>query len=149
MSPELDEKLVKKYPEIFRNRYGDMTTTCMCWGFECGNGWYNLIDRLCSHLQFQTNNNNSHSNEGRNPQIVASQVKEKFGGLRFYVESATERQYAVISFAEALSYYICEKCGSMDNIGITQGWLRTLCEKCHDPESNWKIHKEDETNNQI
>ena len=51
MRPELDEKLCKDYPKIFANRNGDMTTTAMCWGFECGDGWYHIIDVLCANIQ--------------------------------------------------------------------------------------------------
>ena len=49
----------------------------MCWGFSCGDGWYLLIDRLCSSLQWDTDTN-------KYPQVVATQVKEKYGTLRFY-----------------------------------------------------------------
>lgn len=146
MKKELDEKLCTKYPKIFANRHGDMRTTCMCWGFECGDGWYWLIDSLCSNLQWNTDNNNSGSNEGRYPQVVASQVKEKFGGLRFYVEGATEAQYAVISFSEALSYHICEACGTTKNIGHTRGYIRTLCEDCSKKSNAAWIREEDEEN---
>lgn len=41
MKKELDNALCKKYPEIFRDRNGDMKNTCMVWGFP-GDGWYNL-----------------------------------------------------------------------------------------------------------
>jgi hypothetical protein len=51
MSPELDNGLVIKYPKIFKNRYGDMMTTAMCWGFECGDGWYDLLNHACSLIQ--------------------------------------------------------------------------------------------------
>jgi len=34
MKQELDELLCKKYPKIFKDRYADMQTTAMCWGFE-------------------------------------------------------------------------------------------------------------------
>jgi len=127
MKKELDEKLCEKYPKIFVNRHGDMKTTAMCWGFACGDGWYWLIDRLCSNLQWNTDKNNR---DGKYPQVVASQVKEKFGGLCFYVESATPEQYAVISFAETLSNHTCEECGTTKNIGHTKGWITTLCEDC-------------------
>jgi hypothetical protein len=125
MSPELDKKLYEKYPKIFANRFGDMKTTCMCWGFSCDDGWYNIINSLCSHLQWNTDNN-------KHPQIVATQVKEKFGGLCFYVESSTEAQHAVISFVESLSHSICEKCGSAENVGRTKGWMKTICKECVD-----------------
>jgi len=140
MRKELDEKLCAKYPKIFVNRHGDMRTTCMCWGFACGDGWYWLIDRLCSNLQWNTDKNNR---DGKYPQVVASQVKEKFGGLCFYVESATPEQYAVISFAETLSNYTCEVCGTTKNIGHTKGWITTLCEDCAvDSKNPWEKDEE-------
>ena len=50
MKKELDETLCAKYPLIFRDRNAPMTETAMCWGFSCGDGWYNLIDVLCGML---------------------------------------------------------------------------------------------------
>ena len=50
MRDELDRRLVSKYPEIFRDRYGSPLETLMCWGFECNDGWYGLIDSLCQRL---------------------------------------------------------------------------------------------------
>lgn len=79
----------------------------------------------------------------RYPQIEAVQVKEKFGGLRFYVQSASNEQHAIISWAESLSYNICERCGSTKNIGTTQGWITTLCKECAKDNKTWK---ENETN---
>ena len=58
MRKELDEKLCANYPEMFRDRDGDVTTTAMCWGFECGDGWYNIIDALCSRIYNHVENNN-------------------------------------------------------------------------------------------
>lgn len=95
----------------------------MCWGLECGDGWYFLIDHLCGLLQWDIDRN-------KHEQIEASQVKEKFGTLRFYTNSADEKQYGMICFAEYLSCYICEKCGSMDNVKQTKGWICSLCPPC-------------------
>jgi hypothetical protein len=58
---------------------------------------------------------------------VASQVKEKFGGLRFYVQGATDKHWAYISFAESMSYRTCEECGAPGET-YTDGWHVTLCE---------------------
>jgi hypothetical protein len=46
MREEIDKQLVEKYPLLYRDRYAPMTHTAMCWGFSCGDGWYNLIDNL-------------------------------------------------------------------------------------------------------
>jgi hypothetical protein len=123
MNAELTKKLWEKYPKIFQDRNKSIQESLIPFGFECGNGWYNIIDRLCSHLQWNIDNNNA-------PQVVASQVKEKFGSLCFYIWGASTEQYAVISFVETLSNYVCEKCGSMKDVGQTKGWISTLCKDC-------------------
>jgi len=58
---------------------------------------------------------------------VASQVKEKFGGLRFYVNAATDKHFNYISFAESMSYRTCEECGAPGK-RYTDGWHTTLCD---------------------
>lgn len=121
MSPELDKKLCEKYPKIFANRNGDMTQTAMCWGFDCGDGWYSLINSLCSVLQWNTDKNNS---TGKYPQVVAVQVKEKFGTLRFYVDGGGTSSDAMIEFAEYLSGTICEVCSHPGKLR-QGGWITT------------------------
>jgi hypothetical protein len=122
MTKELDERLCQKYPEIFRDRHAPMNQSCMFWGFECGDGWFALIDTLCSELM-------RHSTPEQIP--VAEQVKEKFAGLRFYATTYTDTQFALIDFAEALSYRICETCGTTANVQCyTNGRHRTLCDSC-------------------
>jgi hypothetical protein len=57
-----------------------------------------------------------------------SQVKEKFGGLRFYMTFQTDRMDELIEIAEEESYTLCEECGKPGKpIGM---WIRTLCPKC-------------------
>src|SRR6266404_2606816 len=118
MNPELDKALCDKYPRIFADRHGNKLNTAMCWGFECGDGWYHLIDGLCSWLQGMTDSNPKHANY---PQVVATQVKEKYGGLRFYVAGASSTQYGAIDLAEHLSEWTCEVCGAPGTIN-DDGW---------------------------
>lgn len=122
MKKELDEKLCETYPAIFADRRGDKRKTCMVWGFACGDGWYDLIERLCAVIQ------NHHENYPDVPQTVAAQVKEKFGGLRFYVDGGDEYIHGAIAMAETMSFRICEECGKPgDRVG--GGWIRTLCDE--------------------
>ena len=51
MKRELDDLLCKKYPKMMVNRNLHMTETCMCWGFECGDGWFNILDQLMGNIQ--------------------------------------------------------------------------------------------------
>lgn len=125
MRDELDKKLCEKYPKIFADRYKPMTETAMCWGIECGDGWYNIIDQLCANIQ-------SHIDweESRGiaiPQVVAEQVKEKFGTLRFYVRGGDEYIDALIAMAESMSGVTCEACGKPGTTGGS-GWISTMCE---------------------
>ena len=126
MREELDKQLCEKYPKIFVNRNGDMTKTCMYWGFSCGDGWYDLIDTLCENIQSYIDNNSSETRVIS--QVVAEQVKEKFGTLRFYTSGGDRLIDGMIWFAESMSGRICETCGNPGKLR-NSGWLVTLCDE--------------------
>jgi hypothetical protein len=175
MRRELDEALCAKYPLVFKDRNENMQRTAMCWGFECGDGWYNIIDTLCGLLtsdyrqaqsryesikdkvnqpqwegskkivtQEMIDEAKSKLDEETLKVPVASQVKEKFGGLRFYVQAATDKHYSYISFAESMSYRTCEECGAPGKT-YTDGWHTTLCET-HAKEQNRTEEYQEENN---
>lgn len=76
-------------------------------------------------------------------QVVATQVKEKFGGLRFYYDGGDEKIDGMVWLAEHMSYHTCEECGSITNIGQTKGWIITLCEDCSKKVNKvWEKYKE-------
>ena len=132
MNQKLQKKLFKKYPKIFVQRKLPMSQTAMCWGIDTCDGWYWLIDMLCGRIQSFIDNNMKYS-EGKIQQVEATQVKEKFGGLRFYFQGGDHSEYVhgIVSFAEYLSYYICEVCGETKKVKQTKkGWISTLCPKC-------------------
>lgn len=147
MSPELDKQLCEKYPKIFRDRNGDMKETLMCWGFECGDGWYTILDQLCANIQWHIDQRNKTRDillkgnphnvpiPDKVPQVVAMQVKEKFGGLRFYYNGGDEVVGGMIRMAKSWADNTCEVCG---NPGKSRdgGWIRTLCDIHHEAENN-------------
>ena len=51
MKQELDKLLCERYPKMMVNRNKPMQETCMCWGFECGDGWFNILNQLMSQIQ--------------------------------------------------------------------------------------------------
>jgi hypothetical protein len=59
-------------------------------------------------------------------QVVAQQVKEKFGSLRFYVSGGDSSTEGMIQMAETMSAVTCEQCGSPGTTGGS-GWIQTLC----------------------
>ena len=125
MREELDNALCQKYPLIFVNRGKDMKESCMYWGFSCGDGWYDLLDRLCESIQSYIDNNSTEKNPI--PQLVAEQVKEKFGTLRFYYTGGDDYISGLVAMAESMSAVTCEQCGNPGTTG-GQGWITTLCE---------------------
>ena len=119
----LQKKLFEKYPVMFQDRVRPVTESTMGWGIEVGDGWFSLVDVLCEQLQGETDQNGA-------PQIVAIQVKEKYGELRFYVGSASERQEAMTEFAEALSARVCEACGAPGSLRSSlSGWYAARCDE--------------------
>lgn len=60
-----------------------------------------------------------------------TQIKEKYGGLRFYCNGGDLYISGMIDLAESMSYTICEKCGTTKNVGQTSGWIYTCCESCY------------------
>jgi len=119
MNKENTKYLLEKYPNLYRQYNLSMRETCMCWGFECGNGWLNIIDELSKKIT------------ELDPDVQAAQVKEKFGGLRFYIDGGSKEVYKLIDEAEEESYKTCEKCGTKENVSQTKtGWVLTLCDKC-------------------
>jgi hypothetical protein len=80
-----------------------------------GEGWSNLIEE-CYNI-CQENN------------VSVLQVKEKYGGLRFYVDAATESVFEVLDKCEEMSYTICEFCGKEGSLRTDLSWYLTLCDE--------------------
>lgn len=144
MSPELDKLLCERYPKIFADRHKPMTETAMCWGFECGDGWYNIIDKLCFQIQSHIDwvNRDVKNSDSKVSQVVASQVKEKFGTLRFYYNGGDDFIRGLETMAESMSAVTCEQCGKPGKLR-GRGWLYTACDEHTKPE-----HRNEEENNE-
>ena len=126
MDIKLERLLYEKYPKIFADKNKAPTETSMCWGIECGSGWYALIDELCRRL---TEYLDKHPDV---PQVVAGQVKQNFGGLRYHVHGGNNVTSQLIEDACYISYNTCESCGSMQTVEqrIVGIWITQLCNKC-------------------
>jgi hypothetical protein len=170
MSPELDKQLCDKYPKIFADRYKSVQESCMAFGIECGDGWYDILDNLCAatnrmwstsieidaedavKLDIKENTYGGYFAQVPAPQMVAKQVKEKFGTLRFYydlefepnivelskkypdLEKVMDRYNAffdgIVHMAETMSARTCEMSGQQGEMhvsgGTRFGWYKTL-----------------------
>jgi hypothetical protein len=123
MNEENTKYLFAKFPDLYRQHSLPMTQTAMCWGFSHGDGWFNIIRELSIKL--------SHYARKNNLKIEASQVKEKFGGLRFYLDYNDKVTDKLVEEAEKACSKTCEVCGSTNNV-TTSGkcWVITRCEEC-------------------
>jgi hypothetical protein len=59
--------------------------------------------------------------------IEVQQIKEKFGGLRFYYDGGDERISGLVDMAETWANHTCETCGNKGQ-KRSGGWVRTLCD---------------------
>jgi hypothetical protein len=151
VTPELDQHIIEKYPLIFSQR-------CE---MSIGDGWFDIIDMLCANIQNRIDNAvtqrkyaiewNEDVNDPDNDwsdkasfikreerevpelvdQVVATQIKEKFGTLRFYYSGGDDYIRGLVSMADSMTSRICEDCGSPGFARSTkkQRWVRVLCEK--------------------
>jgi hypothetical protein len=107
MKAELEKKLIEKYPDLFRDVTKSPQESCMCWGIETGDGWYDIIDNLCGFLknlrenrhyylklkeEFKTKENYGSMDLGC-PGVVFDQVKSKYATLRVYWHFAEVENY--------------------------------------------------------
>ena len=136
MKKELDDYLCTTYPDLFKNRHTSMQESCMFWGFECGDGWFNIINQLCNNIQHHLNWKNK-DGEVVHP-VTVDQVKEKFGTLRFYYTGGDEYISGLVSMAESMSGVTCESCGK-PGTRTQGGWIKTAC-----PEHGGENYDEDE-----
>lgn len=95
--------------------------------YECGHGWENLINKAERIVDLY----NYFHPEMEFP-LEISQIKEKWGGLRIYLNQYIPEVSNKIHEIEGKSYQYCEHCGSKNNVKTQSihGWYMTLCDNC-------------------
>ena len=118
--PEANEELMRGHTQIevmeaLRPRFVESGFV----GFEAPYGWLEIVVNLHEQLL-------------DNPDYRIVQVKEKFGGLRFYTQGITEEQRPLVRAAEKESLTVCQGCGSREDVEMrNHGWVATLCADCN------------------
>jgi len=123
MSPEKEERLVKQFPELFRDYGKPPTESCLAFGCEHGDGWFTLLNRVCEKLEKVRNSSGL--------DLYFQQIKEKWGLLCIYMSFYTDEVENILEQAEKESSCICEWCGAPGELH-THGWCRTLCPSCNE-----------------
>lgn len=120
MNKELEKKLIDRFPAFFRDMYGDPRHTCMAWGCDTGDGWFQILWDACEKIEKALKPGEL---------FVFDQIKEKFATFRLYYTTTNNTVDVIISEAEALSGKTCELCGKEGSIR-GGGWLVTRCDEC-------------------
>lgn len=149
MRQEFDELLCKTFPNLYKDRHASMMQTCMCWGFP-SDGWFLIIWNLSEKLEKmiialpeRTEDTWGNCRED----CCASQVKEKFGTLRFYMTGSTPEMETLIDKAEELSRITCESCGAVGRLR-GGGWYYTACDDCAKEEDKLRLPDPEEDDNE-
>lgn len=122
------EKMHEKYPLIFNQKYG---------GFCIGSGWWPIIESLCYNIQNHIDWKEKQGNFIA--QVTVSQIKEKFGGLRFYYDGGDDVVDGMVRMAESWASQVCEECGKPGK-SRNSGWIKTLCDD-HEAERQMKYER--------
>jgi hypothetical protein len=122
MRKELEQRLVERWPTWF-NTGGDIRETAMARGFTHGDGWFDILWRLCVDLEPMV----AELERAAGRQFEVRQVKEKFGGLRFYVNHANDAIRERIYAAQNESFHTCDICGQPGK--WWEHWLQTRCDE--------------------
>jgi len=122
MHQELTEKLYQDFPELYRGKGKSMKESCMCWGFSHGDGWFMIIYELSADIM------DICKRDGIDiPEVM--QVKEKFGGLCYYIQGANDAIRERISEARDAASKTCEACGEPGEMRSNNGCVQTLCDE--------------------
>jgi hypothetical protein len=119
-----EARMLERFPKMFAEPYG---------GFCVGEGWWLIIESLCSHIQSHIDWNNQRAEKypelcyKQVPQVTVAQIKEKFGGLRFYYDGGNDIIAGMVSMAELWAAHSCETCGAPGK-SRDGGWIKTLCD---------------------
>lgn len=122
------KQMEERFPKMFSQPYG---------GFAVGEGWWPILESLCSNIQHYLDwINKNHDAHPVVEQVVVAQIKEKFGGLRFYYNGGDDRVYGMVRMAESWAAHACETCGA-PGTSRSGGWIKTLCDE-HETERQLK-----------
>lgn len=144
---EFVKNMEGKFPSMFAEPYG---------GFCVGEGWWPILESLCDNIQSHIDwvnetrerllkdNPYDHDIPDEVAQVVVHQIKEKFGGLRFYCQGGDREVRGMIRMAESWAARTCEQCGKPGKIRHG-GWQQTLCDE-HEAERQERMKARDEEN---
>jgi hypothetical protein len=115
--------LTQSYPKLFKHLQPNE--------IACKDGWIYLIDKLSAIIENEIN----YLPKDIQTEIYVVQIKQKLGGLRFYMNQYTDTITGAINLAEHMSYSICEICGKCSaSPKSIRHYITTLCDEHYESE---------------
>jgi len=114
------------YPDILKDSFSDY-----------GDGWIPHVNKITDTLVHRVNQYNT--DNGTELKFHINQIKQKFGGLRYYISfydtDGVDNDFITNSHKyvwdmEFVAGFICEQCG-MYAEKRGGGWITTLCDGCY------------------
>lgn len=144
MKKEFDDFLVKRYPQLFKERKGDPSKTAMTSGFQCGDGWFNLLNMLCSSIENHIKSivRNNEYNQRQLDLITAGKMNEMTDWMR---ESFEKGELVINKVPDVTVIEVKEKFGELrfsvkgaddrirGMINMANSMSSVTCEECGKP----------------
>ena len=138
MKAELEQQLNKDFPHVFYREANGRDPFSIFY-FEVGDGSEPLIRKTAEKLEPLFVKQIAEDPEGfKFGYYRTSQIKEKYGILRWYLSGGTDEMYEIVSKAEHESSEVCEQCGAPGKFrGFGTGWFYTACiEHCKEEDKD-------------
>ncbi len=137
MNNKFEEEIFSLGPILYQRKTLSINQTCLAWGIECPDSWYNELKDLTIKLEKLNNQYKDLI------QVVAEQVKEKYGSLHFYYDIVTikdnikqeiindisQKCNEYIENAEENLWNVCYICGEIAT-QTSNGWIERYCDNC-------------------
>ena len=129
--PDALDILIERYPIVFKNfSENDMFIS------NVPAGWFNIVDEMCQKLSSLIEESYAkYPPSEDSPGFSVLQIKEKFGGLRFYWlmnskdDDVYEKIREIIDECETKAEVTCQVTGNPGKLCKNGRWLYTLSEE--------------------
>jgi len=124
MNDENTKKLLTTYPLLYRNLRE--------WGFECGDGWFDLVWQLSAEIELAARHEGIPESSDSWPAVGV--LKYKLGDLRVqFTAPVSDNIRDLVEKARERSVEICEICAAPCKKAPESEqmqWVEPLCENC-------------------
>jgi len=121
------KQMETRFPKMFAEPYG---------GFCVDEGWWPILTNLCSNIQHHLDWKNKKLEVI--PQVTVAQIKEKFGGLRFYYDGGDDQIQGMVTMAKHGQVTHVKHEASLDNNEVVAGSKHSAMNTKQNANKDWQ-----------